>query len=235
MFCKYCGKPVEDSAKRCPACGRPTGPLTGVPVKPAADEETVKALQKELEELKERVNTLPKPRRGVALPLLAVLVAAAGLGLGAYNWQQSQMLAQQLREQETAYTQAVAQLEAELEEQRNPPMETEPVEIAGHPTDEEIILAQAEEKCVFTARVIGGYMPYTAKWEKQDPATGDFYPIVNGEDGFRTVEDKGSYQLWLTDAKKEHLGVYRFTVSDNRGETATSRTVELREKGAQQD
>ena len=230
MFCKYCGKPVEEGAKRCPACGRPTGPMTGVPAKPAVEEETVKALRQEIEELKEKLPA-PQPKRSSALAVIAVLLAAAGICLGAYNYQQSQAQLQQLEEQAASYTQALSRLEAELEEQKHPPMETEPIEIAGHPTDEEIILAQAEEKCVFTARVIGGYMPYTAKWEKQDPATGEFYPIVNGEEGYRTVEDKGSYQLWLTDAKQEHLGRYRFTVSDNRGDTAVSRTVELREKG----
>ena len=29
MFCKYCGKPIDEGTMRCRICGRPVGPLEG--------------------------------------------------------------------------------------------------------------------------------------------------------------------------------------------------------------
>ena len=113
MFCKFCGKPIDEGTMRCRVCGRPVGPLEGgngfwdlageqpLPAEPAPDEaknEALEALQKQVEELKaelekSRESAKAPARKGGALPVIAALLALLALALGCFGLLQLRTLA----------------------------------------------------------------------------------------------------------------------------------------------
>ena len=100
MFCKYCGKPIDETTMRCRICGRPVGPLEGgngfwdltgeKPAEtPAGDsaalqelQEQVQAMNEQLEELRARP-ARPAEKRG-GLGVIAALLALLALAVGVY-------------------------------------------------------------------------------------------------------------------------------------------------------
>ena len=96
MFCKYCGKPIDETTMRCRICGRPVGTLEGgngfwdltgeKPAQPAAGDETalqelreqVESLRAEVQELRARP-AAKKHGAGVLAALLALLALAVGV------------------------------------------------------------------------------------------------------------------------------------------------------------
>lgn len=104
MFCKYCGKPIDEGTMRCRICGRPVGPLEGgngfwdltgekkeeaeesapapVQTDPAVTEE-LKSLREEVDKLRKEKKMHPAGKR--ALPaVMAALFALLALALGAF-------------------------------------------------------------------------------------------------------------------------------------------------------
>ena len=104
MFCKYCGKPIDEGTMRCRICGRPVGPLEGgngfwdltdekkeaVPESEPAPARTDPAVTEELKSLREEVDKLRKekkmhPAGKRALPaVMAALFALLALALCAF-------------------------------------------------------------------------------------------------------------------------------------------------------
>ena len=104
MFCKYCGKPIDEGTMRCRICGRPVGPLEGgngfwdltdekkeaVPESEPAPARTDPAVTEELKSLREEVEKLRRekkmhPAGKRALPaVMAALFALLALALGAF-------------------------------------------------------------------------------------------------------------------------------------------------------
>lgn len=104
MFCKYCGKPIDEGTMRCRICGRPVGPLEGgngfwdllegKKEEPEATAEapvrTDPALTEEVKNLREEVEKLRKERKmhpagkSAAPAVMAALLAMLALALGAY-------------------------------------------------------------------------------------------------------------------------------------------------------
>ena len=96
MFCKYCGKPIDETTMRCRICGRPVGTLEGgngfwdltgeKPAQPAAvDETALQELREQVESLRAEVQELrvrpaaKKHGAGVLAALLALLALAVGV------------------------------------------------------------------------------------------------------------------------------------------------------------
>lgn len=119
MFCKFCGKPIDEGTMRCRVCGRPVGPLEGgngfwdlageqtLPTEGApaeAKDEALEALQKQVEELKKQLEERPEPKsapaqkRG-ALPVVAALLALLALAVGCFALVQLRQLS--VREEKT--------------------------------------------------------------------------------------------------------------------------------------
>ena len=104
MFCKYCGKPIDEGTMRCRICGRPVGPLEGgngfwdltdekkeaVPESEPAPARTDPAVTEELKSLREEVEKLRRekkmhPAGKRALPaVMAALFALLALALCAF-------------------------------------------------------------------------------------------------------------------------------------------------------
>ena len=104
MFCKYCGKPVDEVTMRCRICGRPVGPLEGgngfwdltgkeEPAQSENAEETgrpdpalageVKNLQEEVEKLRKELKEQPARKKGAA-SAAAFLLGLLALALGVF-------------------------------------------------------------------------------------------------------------------------------------------------------
>jgi len=104
MFCKYCGKPIDEGTMRCRICGRPVGPLEGgngfwdlTEEKKEAEAEgtptpvqTDPAVTEELKSLREEVDKLRKEKKmhpagkSAAPAVMAALFALLALALGAF-------------------------------------------------------------------------------------------------------------------------------------------------------
>ena len=108
MFCKYCGKPIDEGTMRCRICGRPVGPLEGgngfwdltdekkeaVPESESAPARTDPAVTEELKSLREEVEKLRREKKmhpagkralpAVMAALFALLAMAGDLG-GAFG------------------------------------------------------------------------------------------------------------------------------------------------------
>lgn len=120
MYCKYCGKPVDEGTMRCRICGRPVGPLEGgngfwdlteekkapadagsggadtAAPTPANDAE-LKKLQSEMAELRRKLEDRPVQRRS-PLPALAALLGLLALALGVFLLLQMRMLSGRVQE-----------------------------------------------------------------------------------------------------------------------------------------
>ena len=109
MFCKYCGKPIDESTMRCRVCGRPVGPLEGgngfwdlaekqpEPAQPqaAVDETVIQELRdqiKTLQERQEKREARPAPAKRSVLGLIALVLALLALGAGAFGLYRQQLL-----------------------------------------------------------------------------------------------------------------------------------------------
>lgn len=96
MFCKYCGKPIDETTMRCRICGRPVGTLEGgngfwdltgeKPAQPSAGDDTaLRELREQVESLREELQQLQarpaakKHSAGVLAALLALLALAVGV------------------------------------------------------------------------------------------------------------------------------------------------------------
>ena len=111
MFCKYCGKPIDEGTMRCRICGRPVGPLEGgngfwdlLEEKKEEDEEpmpnltqTDPAMAEELRALREEMGKLRKEQKaqktqkaeparkgGGAAAVVAALLGMLALALGVF-------------------------------------------------------------------------------------------------------------------------------------------------------
>ena len=104
MFCKYCGKPIDEGTMRCRICGRPVGPLEGgngfwdllegkkeepekteeVPVRtdPALAEE-MKSLREEVEKLR-RERKMHPAGKSAAPAVMAALLGLLAMALGVF-------------------------------------------------------------------------------------------------------------------------------------------------------
>ena len=107
MYCKYCGKPVDEVTMRCKICGRPVGPLEGgngfwdlagdlkeetaqnapLPEAPAqpdpAMKEKIKTLREEVEKLRKERKEQPAGKKSAA-SALAFLLGLLALALGVF-------------------------------------------------------------------------------------------------------------------------------------------------------
>ena len=146
MFCKYCGKPIDEGTMRCRICGRPVGPLEGgngfwdltgdEPAQPAApqaaDKEELQQLREQVEALRTQVGEVKKQparekqpgREKRALPVIAALLAVLALALGAFTlymmWGLTGKLTAaeaELNRQETALTAMETRLKESLDAQ----------------------------------------------------------------------------------------------------------------------
>ena len=104
MFCKYCGKPIDEGTMRCRICGRPVGPLEGgngfwdltgekkeaAPENVTTPVQTDPAITEELKSLREEVGKLRKEKKmhpagkSAAPAVMAALFALLALALGAF-------------------------------------------------------------------------------------------------------------------------------------------------------
>ncbi len=117
MFCKYCGKPIDESTMRCRVCGRPVGPLEGgngfwdlaekqpEPAQPqaAVDETVIQELRdqiKTLQERQEKREARPAPAKRSVLGLIALVLALLALGAGAFGLYRQQLLTLRLQSAE---------------------------------------------------------------------------------------------------------------------------------------
>lgn len=254
MYCKYCGKRIDTGTMRCRACGRPVGPLEGgsgfwelmdkAPEAAASPEteQQLRELQEQVDTLRKEIAKRPSPLRGAGA-VLAGLLALLAIGLGGYLYLRVEGLNRQVQEQLLELSQTSRQQQEELAglsetlDGRLVILEetvlegVEALHFEKQPSDETIILRQAEEKCVFMAKVAGGSGPYTERWEKQGE-DGNFEPINPNGDGYRWERNQGTFKLWITDAAEQHLGVYRLVVTDLRGNEVYSVLLRLSEKGA---
>ena len=104
MFCKYCGKPIDEGTMRCRICGRPVGPLEGgngfwdllegKKEEPEKTEEvparTDPALAEEMKSLREEVEKLRRERKmhpagkSAAPAVMAALLGLLAMALGVF-------------------------------------------------------------------------------------------------------------------------------------------------------
>ena len=104
MFCKYCGKPIDEGTMRCRICGRPVGPLEGgngfwdlLEGKKEEPEETTEApvrtdpaLAEEMKSLREEVEKLRRERKmhpagkSAAPAVMAALLGLLAMALGVF-------------------------------------------------------------------------------------------------------------------------------------------------------
>lgn len=108
MFCKYCGKAIDEGTMRCRICGRPVGPLEGgngfwdlagekkAETEGSADPEALQALREEVEQLRAEQKQLraeqkkkaaeqkQPPAKNGAAPVLALLLGLLSLALGVF-------------------------------------------------------------------------------------------------------------------------------------------------------
>lgn len=105
MFCKYCGKPVDETTMRCRVCGRPVGPLEGgngfwdlaeekpepAAPQPTVDEAEIQELREQLRKLQERQErqekreAKPPRRRGSAAGAVAIVLALLALAAAVFG------------------------------------------------------------------------------------------------------------------------------------------------------
>lgn len=95
MFCKYCGKPIDEGTMRCRICGRPVGPLEGgsgfwdlteeapasSPAAPA-DSKELRELRGQVQRLRKELETQPAQKKNAlaaGAALLALLALAVAL------------------------------------------------------------------------------------------------------------------------------------------------------------
>lgn len=239
MYCKFCGKQIDQGTMRCRACGRPVGPLeggngfwdlTGEQTAPGAGEDgAVPELRRQVEALRTELASRPAQKKS-ALGALGVLLALLALAACVYGLQQLQGLSDRL----DASAAQIARMDERLAELETTP---EPVEtpvqkvvFIQQPTDAWPELNRAVEDeysknglWVFTAAFQGSYGPYNWYWEKMtgtpdDPQyvhvsqlEGDLFESYNltGPDGSRVC------RLYTRGpVVREHTGVYVFTVED---------------------
>ena len=257
MYCKYCGKQIDPSTMRCRTCGRPVGPLEGgsgfweltedkgAGAREAETNESLRALQEQVDTLRKELAIRPSARSGLGA-WLAGLLALLAIGLGAYLYLRAEALTEQLgeqslrlgqisQEQEEKLDGLAAELDGRLVILEDAVLQgVETLRFEKEPSDETITLRQAEEKCVFMAKVVGGSGPYTERWEMLGE-DGAFFPLESDGSGYRWERSQGSFKLWITDAGEQHLGVYRLVVTDVRGSELVSAEVRLSEEGARQN
>lgn len=241
MFCKYCGKPIDPGTMRCRACGRPVGPLEGgngfwdltgeapAPAAPAQDP-AIPELEEQVKALRAELAARPAQKKGGFAAAAGILLALLGIAGCFFTLNQVKDLSGQLRETEQRLEQMgerIAALEA------RPVPEEKPVQtvfFTRQPTDAAPELNKAVQDeysdngvWLFEASFEGSYGPYLWYWEKvegdpEDPEytrvgllEGDLFEeiTVTNKDG-----DKSSRLYSRGPIRREHAGVYVFTVED---------------------
>ena len=118
MFCKYCGKPVDETTMRCKICGRPVGQLEGgngfwdltgekPAAEPAADNAALQELQAKVDGLKVELDALrakPAAVKKSGLGALAALLALLALAVAVFALFQLRGLAGKLEKSMTSQT-----------------------------------------------------------------------------------------------------------------------------------
>ncbi len=142
MYCKYCGKPIDEGTMRCRICGRPVGPLEGgngfwdlaegkspaaqtAEAQAAANDAAMKKLQDELDQLRKRTEELPAQKRS-ALPILAGLLGLLALAMGVFALFHLQVITGRLQALDRRVTEQSAAIAAQ--QATEPPQETAPPE-----------------------------------------------------------------------------------------------------------
>ncbi len=136
MFCKYCGKAIDEGTMRCRICGRPVGPLEGgngfwdlagdkgAEQEPSEDARALQALREEVEQLRAEQKrqaeqkTAPAPKGGAA-PVFALLLGLLAVALGVFLLLQLRGLDGKLQSMELRLTQQEAAAAA-LQESQEP-------------------------------------------------------------------------------------------------------------------
>lgn len=150
MYCKYCGKPVDEGTMRCRICGRPVGPLEGgngfwdlteekkapadagtggadtVAPAPANDAE-VKKLQSEMAELRKKLENRPAQRKS-PLPALAALLGLLALALCVFLLFQIRALSGRVQTLELEMAERNATIAYEEQQAAANPQEAAPAE-----------------------------------------------------------------------------------------------------------
>ncbi len=242
MYCKYCGKPIDQGTMRCKVCGRPVGPLEGgnsfwdltgeqpAPAVPAAQEDpAIPKLEKQIEELRAELASRRAPRRGGGA-FLAALLALAALAVGGYGFYQTKLLSGQIEENAARISRLSQEQEtqAALIEEAQKPIQA--IYFIQQPTDAapELNAAIQDEYTqngvwLFEAAFEGNYGPYLSYWEKVegDPADPEYIPVSQLEgDLFREItvtarEGSRTSRLYSNGPiRREHDGIYVFTVED---------------------
>lgn len=120
MFCKYCGKAIDEGTMRCRICGRPVGPLEGgngfwdlaenkspAPETPAetaaAENEELRVLREQVELLRREQKQKTQPKKS-ALPALAALLGLLALALCVFLLLQVRNLSGQMQSLELRLT-----------------------------------------------------------------------------------------------------------------------------------
>ena len=137
MYCKYCGKPIDEGTMRCRICGRPVGPLEGgngfwdlvegknssPEVQASRNDAALKKLETEVDQLRKKLEEQPVQKKS-ALPILAGLLGLLALAMGVFALFQLQVITGKVQTLDRRLAEQDARISSLAQQPAETPQET---------------------------------------------------------------------------------------------------------------